>query len=295
MISVVVAAQEGEANPAACLQSLIGQEGVDPDLLEIILVDGRLGGGVVEGVDASRIVVIKAADGPSLPELFGRGIPRCRGDLVALTESHAVFPADWARSASVVHEETAAAAIGGAVTAGDLRGQLDWALYLVDYSAFVLPFEARETDDLPGCNVLFERRVLPQDQEMISIGFWKTFLCRQLAARGEKLWLDPRLVVLYNRRKTGREWIRRRWVHGRCFGGMRARNLTLVRRLVIAVLAPALPPILMIRMWRRLWAKERVRRQFLANLMSALLAHTVWVAGEWVGNLMGPGDSCLEV
>ena len=191
-----------------------------------------------------------------MPELLGQGILRCRGDLVALTESHTRFPPDWARNARVVHQETGAVAIGGAVKSGDLRGQLDWSLYLVDYATFVPPFEARETDDLPGCNVLFERGVLPDRDEMSAKGFWKTISCRQLAQSGEKLWLDPGMAVLYNRRRTMPEWMRRRWMHGRCFGGMRAETLPPMRRFLIAVLAPTLPPVLVLRVWRRLRGKE---------------------------------------
>ena len=71
-ISVVVAAQEGEADPAACLESLAGQEGIEPESLEVILVDGRLDQGTVGDSETSRLTVIPASGTPSLPELLGQ-------------------------------------------------------------------------------------------------------------------------------------------------------------------------------------------------------------------------------
>ncbi len=280
------------------LESLVTQGRAAAGHVEILLLDGRRSGpGKIPLRVDSSVRVIRAPEAPSLPNLLARGIAQAKGRLVATTEAHVRLASDWVERALHLpsSEGIEAAAVGGAVEPGEGLGPRDWALFFCDYAQFLLPFEAKRTSDLPGCNVIFARRVLDRSGDFTRSGFWKTFFCRDLEAQGELLRVDPELVAYYYRSLPLGRWLRRRYAHGRCFGGMRAERISVIRRLLIATAGPALPWILLGQLVRRLWPKDRYRRRFLAVVPLCFLADAVWAVGEWVGNAWGAGASCREV
>jgi hypothetical protein len=76
---------------------------------------------------------------------------------------------------------------------------------------------------------------------------------------------------------------------------MRAKLIPGGRRMLYAVAAPLLPPLLLARILRHAWPRGRYRRQLVASLPWALLAVIAWVVGEWLGNLFGAGQSCERI
>jgi len=294
--SVVVAWQHAGQPLASCLASLRAQTGLPAGAIEVIVASGLQGkadpGGYPQPDTGACLV---EADGGSLPILHGLGIAASRGRLVALTEAHCTFPPDWATLAIAAHGRSDAAAIGGAVEPGASLRAPDWALYFCDYGQFLPPLTAGPTRDLPGNNVVFRRDVLDRAPEAGRVGFWKTFYCLQLADEGHLLLADPSLVVSYHRRLSPAGIVRRRFVHGRCFGAMRARRSSRARRVLFALAGPAVPWLMLARLVRRAWPKRRFRRQLLGTMPLALLCLFVWAVGEWMGNLFGAGCSCSEL
>ncbi|MCI0398181.1 MAG: glycosyltransferase [Chloroflexi bacterium] len=294
-LSVVVAAQEARLTIAACLDSLLGQNQVAG--LQIIVADGSRDG--TADFVASHYPAVTLVRRPypcSLPHLLGAGLALAQGQIVAITEGHCRFPPEWAEAVLRAHQATDGPVIGGAVEPGEGLRLTAWALYFADYGQFMRPLPAGPAREMPGENVSFKRPVLAAaGKDFATEGFWKTFFCWSLEQAGHPLLAEPAIAVTYHRHIGLGQMVRRRLRHGRCFGGMRARDLSPGRRLLLAAAGPLLPLLLAWRLWRNVWPKRRYRRQFLLAFPLAYLAILAWSAGEWWGNLIGPGRSCQYV
>ena len=282
-LSVVVALQKKQP-VERCLASLIGQR-ADGVALQIVLV-GAPDAGWIPSLDPPHVAV--RSPHRSLPMLHGSGIAHAAHPLIAFTEAHCSFEAGWAEAAIAAMSDGCAAAGGAVVCSPELRG-ISRALYWADYVAFAPPLEARATAELPGNNVVFRRDALPEDAH--ANGFWKSFHCQALERRGAAMKLDPALVVEYGRRISLVELVSRRYHHGRCFGGMRAREMSLARRIAATAAAPLLPFVLTARVARRAVGRARIG----AFLHSIFVMNALWIAGEAVGNAFGSGSSCGEL
>ncbi|WP_218081773.1 glycosyltransferase family protein [Anthocerotibacter panamensis] len=277
-LSVVVAVQE----EGGAVASLLAQEG--GAILELILV-------VAPGClipECARDIKVLQSKHWALPFLLGEGLAAAMGNLIAVTEGHCTFAADWAQQAIAAHAGTDVPVLGGVVEPGEGLTALDWALYFCDYGQFLAPLVGGLNSDLPGNNIVFKRQILA-GKEFTATGFWKTFFCYEL--QGEALRAEPALVCFYNRHLKLLPLLVRRWHHGRCFGAMRADKSSWSRKLLYALIGPLVPGLLVYKLWGRVWPKNRYRGRFLRVLPLSLLILTAWAVGEWVGNLFGSGGS----
>jgi hypothetical protein len=218
-----------------------------------------------------------------------------QADLIALTEGHCTFPPDWAAQALAAHAQASDSAIGGTVLPGADLGLLNSGLFFCDYAQFLPPLSDSQTGDLPGNNIVFKRAALTLSEELPKQGFWKTFHCRKLYQGGSAMHNQPSMEVFYNRKLGLKEIVARRYHHGRCFGGMRAGNISIAKRAIFCLFGPLMPFLLIYRLWQRVWAKTDYRKQFIAVVPSAFLCICLWVLGEWLGNLFGASDSCSKL
>ena len=294
-LSIVIVAQHERTPIEPCLASVRTQTDVDTQVVEYLVVDGTPAGAFRFRDNKARFldaIYVPAPQAKSLPILHGIGIAAARGRLIAITEAHCTFAPDWAATAIGAHEAQPAAAIGGAVEPGDSLRLIDWALYWCDYGHFLLPQTLRTTANLSGNNIVFDRSALDRTSDFARGGFWKTFHCHQLEAAGRRLQLDPRLVVRYHRHLNLPQLVIRRYHHGRCFGAMRAARISSGRRVLYALIGPFMPGLLLLRLLRDIWPKQRYRRQIVLSLPIAFVAILVWSISEWIGNLFGAGKSC---
>jgi hypothetical protein len=294
-LSIVVAAQGSPEETANCLRSLLAQEGVDINRLQIIVSE-------VEPFNARRhwratggctsIEFVESPDGYSIPLLHGIGMSAASAPLVTITEGHCTFSENWMAAALNAHQSSPdTSAIGGSVLPGNSLGSLNTALFLCDYAQFLPPLQRASTADLPGNNIVFKREVLPQPTELKS-GFWKTFFCKQLEKDGKKLEIEPAMIVYYNRKLAAGEIAVRRYHHGRCFGGMRSNMISINKRCLIFLTGAALPAMLSWKLTSRCRGKGEYLNQLVACAPAAFLCLSMWALGEWIGNLAGPGHSC---
>lgn len=292
-LSVVVAIQNARDTAAACIDALLGQSGLAAGALEIIVVDGSTDGtAALVGMRYPQLALLRPTGTAGLPWLFGMGIARASGRLVALTEGHCTFPPNWAVTAIAAHLATNSPVIGGVVQPALELSPLDWALFCCDYGQFLPPLPAGQTTDLPGNNIIFKRAILGHTESFASDGFWKTFFVHRLAAEGVTTLAEPRLAVVYHRHSSLAQVISRRYDHGRCFGAMRAATMLPLRRAIYALAGPLLPWLLSYRLIQRMRAKPAYWARFAAVLPRALLMLLLWSIGEWVGHLAGAGRSC---
>jgi hypothetical protein len=294
-LSVVVAVQGLAPEAADCLNSLLAQKEFDQQLLEVIVCEGPpfAASNVLEAQFPN--VRFMQSTGTSIPELHGTGVASSKGQLVAITEGHCTFATDWAANAVTAHRATNAQVIGGAVLPGPALSQSDKALFLCDYAQFVPPLTAGRNSDLPGNNIIFKRECLDASENFAVHGFWKTFFCKRLEKQGAELLADPTLQVFYNRNLSFSDAIARRYNHGRCFGGMRAASGTLEKRVIYFLAGWILPLLLFYKLVGRCWPRQACRELLLRDLFRTGLFLKVWVLGEWIGNLFGPGDCCTKL
>jgi len=295
-LSVVVALQDTREAAVACVSSLLSQRDLPPSALEIILVDGsRDGTGELVSKNFPDLPMLRPDPPFSLPRLLGAGIRSAHGDLVGITEGCVTFAPEWAGAMAGAHGASRAAAIGGAVDPGADLGSLDLALYLSDYSQFASPLQGGPVHDLPGNNVVFKREALLPAVSSAEAGFWKTFFCRRLEAEGKQFLAEPRAKAVYHRRSSLARFARRRWVHGRCWGAIRAKSSSTALRAFIAAGEPVVPLLLGIRLVARVCSKRSLWRPLLRGLPFVPLALLLWWGGECCGHFLGAGKTCEEL
>jgi hypothetical protein len=90
-------------------------------------------------------------------------------------------------------------------------------------------------------------------------------------------------------------YLGQRFLFSRAFAGVRARSQSAWRRLAYLVAAPLVPALLLARMALRVWQKRCRVGKFVLSTPLLVPALVVFVAGEWLGILLGPGDALSRV
>lgn len=293
-LSIVIASVNGRPYLDACLEALARQEGGPP--AEVLVAD-CVGAEVTSFVEAEHPGVrLIAFDRPkSVPELRSAGILASRGDIVAITEDHCIPQPDWYRSLVESHRRHPQPAVGGTVDNAATDRLVDWAVYFCEYSSFMSPLPAGPASDLPGPNVSYKRGALDAMADLIRDGYWETFLHWRLQERGHELILDPSVRVLHRKHFRFGDFLAERFHYGRAFAGHRNRFVSLRRRASYFLFSPLLPPLLILRIGRRVWRRGRHRGTFVRALPMIAGFMVAWAAGEWVGYAVGPGESALQL
>ncbi len=293
-LTVIVASQNTPAQLRACLDSLRGQ--TSP--VQLIVADSSADNTAVAITQSyPNIQFIHQPVPAPAAQLHAIALPHADGDVVVFTEAICTFAPEWATAVLKVHDEDETPAIGGAIApAPDLRPS-DLGLFWVDYGRFLPPLNGGPTRDLPGLNLTFKREPLLAAIEQNGINMadlsWKTTVLRRFAVDEQTPQLTPDIHAIYHRRASKGEILRRQWRHGRCFGGRRAVNAPPLRRPLIALFGWFLIPALMkLQFWRDVRPKIQARPDFWLTLPHVVRAILAWSAGEWWGNLFGPGQTC---
>lgn len=293
-LSIVVAWQESQPNVEDCLESLFRQD--TQSNVEIILAYGGFKPDPTSLVKKyPKLMVLEHPTSGSIPSLHGIGVAQSSGNLVAITEAHTTFKHDWIDTAISVSRASSDAAIGGAVEPGRALSSVDFALYICDYAQFALPLETGLSDDLPGNNIVFKRKVIDQylsGPDLSKDGFWKTFFCHQLGEKGERLSRDSRMVAYYNRHLSFNAVMERRYHHGRCFGAMRSASFDPLKKAIYLASCAGLPLILIVRVFQKVFKKSSLVGRFLRVYPICKLIICAWVAGEFMGMAAGASGSC---
>jgi hypothetical protein len=298
-LSVVLTVVDGAEAVRECLGALVGQESAPP--MEVIVPwDASVPAvGALEsefpGVRFLAMGTLRTERPLETPagqhELYDRrrsaGLARARGELVCILEDRGVPEPGWAAKVARLHGELPHAVIGGAVECGIDR-PLHWAVYFCDYGRYQLPLEAGPREYVTDVNIAYKRAALDRVRPLWEGRYHETTVHWQLLRDGETLWLTPELVVSQRRRSLGvRKILRERVEWGRLFAYTRVKEASPSKRLVLALSAPVLPALLLLR-HARLQAEKRVRlRRFLAVSPLVALFLAAWSYGELVGYVTG--------
>ena len=266
-LSVVMAAPAGSASLESARLAFEAQ--VEPALGDEL---------IVETGETNAVLV---------PELWTRGILKSRGEIVALTLASMVPDPGWAQVVRRTFKESVAG-VGGAIEPGSAMRPVDWAIHLARYSGYLLPFGARDVDDLPGDNAAYRRQAIEQCRSRWIEGFWETAVDRELRLSGKRLRLTPEMVVRQGRSSGFFAFCRNRFRHGRHHAAEKSRQRPRRQRWLRVLISPVVPAVLFVRIARRAISRDRVRALGLAlPYLCVFLA--AWAAGEAVGYLRGNG------
>ena len=288
-LTVVVVMLEGPDYLARCLEALARQKNA-PHFEIIVPCDERLGDAAALRAKYPQAQFARVPGKRTYAELRAIGVRRARGPIVALTEDHCAPEPAWC--AEILNAHAAPhAAIGGAVEKGP-DAALNWAIYLCDFGRYMQPVREGPAGYLTDCNVSYKRAALASLAEVWAGEFHEPVVHGTLKARGETLWLSPRIVVRQQRSLSWGSALWDRYAFGRLFASTRPEAAAPMGRALYAALAIALPPFIVARVATDVLRKRRHFRELARALPALILVTSAWAWGEFAGYVTGrPVDS----
>jgi hypothetical protein len=294
-LSVVVVVLIGPTRLLELLVALDAQRSADT---EIIVACDSLIGDVSEFRDRFPAIEFIWFEGKRTPaELRAAAVARAHGRIVALVEDHCVPAPNWCTEMVAAHSVTAPV-VGGAIEKGFRPGKrddttLNWAVYLADYSRYMLQADAGPGHGASDCNGSYKRAVLDEIAEHWRHQFHENVVNAVLRERGYTAWFAPSVVVHEQRDLTWRGALHDRYAFGRLFGSTRVAGASLARRAMMSAGAMLLPPLLVLRVARNVFGRRRYRLQFLRAAIPLAIVAGAWVAGELLGYITGTAERTL--
>ncbi|NNM20042.1 MAG: hypothetical protein HKO55_02045 [Gammaproteobacteria bacterium] len=241
---------------------------------------------------AANVFVHQCASGTSILKLWGMALAQTASSYVAVLDINCPPAAEWFSSAM------SEIAKGGRLFFGPVNSA--WKSndrrivgYIAEYAQFSGPL-ALELDEVPGNNLVFHGSLLGDREALTGQGFFKTFMIWRLATEGHLVpaRLDE-MVVMYRKPFRVRHYVRRRFVHGRCFGATRHDNAGQPPRLLCLGFTLVLPLVRTSRIYKAVRKHAELRRAFWRFFILIFASESAWSAGEFFGYAFG-GRSCCE-
>ena len=296
-LSVVIICFTSAAHLRRALQALGQQTGRAP--LEILVPhDDTLAdvAALAREFPAARFLRAGAKVTPAA--LRTQGTRASTAAIVGFLEDHCMPARDWTARVLTAHQQPHAG-IGGSIEKGFKPGRsndtaLNWAIYLTDYSRYMLPMAEGPAHGLSDCNVSYKRAALDRIRDVWEAEFHENLVNGRLAQAGETLWFDPAMTVFEQRDLTLSGALSDRFSFGRLFGSSRVREAPLVRRLIFSASALAMPPLLVARVAGNLVSRRRHLGQLVRCLPHLVVVASTWMAGESLGYLTGTAGKSLS-
>ena len=291
-LSVVVVILTGRIDCLArCLAALTRRRCASaPEI--IVPCDESVGDLSILGEEFPEVEFLRVKGIRTYAELRAMGVRESQGRIVALTEDHCIASPDWGAQILRAHEAPYAA-IGGAVDKKSPDSSLNWAMYLADYLRYMNPVPEGPTNHLTDCNVTYKRTTLDSIADVWADEFHEPVVHARLQARGESLWLDPRVVVYQQRSLDLSRALKDRYAFGRLFASTRAVDFSAMQRLLYCLLSVLLPAVLVGRVALHVISKRRCIGEFIRSLPYLILISTVWACGEFLGYVTGRAETSL--
>ena len=281
-LSIVIPVRRARTTLARCVESMRAAcVGLDAEIVVAYSADDETAP-IAAALQGVRLV--RAEGRRSVPQLRRDGVRAASGEFILITEDHCTVSADWARALLRAAAEHPASSWGGPVRNGR-TSWLGWAHYFTRYTAFLPPGRAGYTRHLPGNNALYRRDDLLAFAGEWGDGFWEAELNAVMTRERGPFWYVPEAVVEQRQMRGLFEYASLRYRHGRCYGARCGQGHSAVFFFVAALL-----------FWRGLRAAGRngVMGRFLTVAPLLVVYYSCWAAGEMVGYLAGPGDSCSD-
>jgi len=292
-LSVIVTAINGWPVLDRCLRGLQNQQGgIDAEILVVGCAQPDLKERVAETYPGVKCLYHK--ERMTIPALRSVGITQASGEIIVITEDRCAPSENWL--GEIVRAcRTDYSVVGGPIEPNGIRGILNWAVYLCEYSSLMLPMPEAEVGGLAGNNAAYRREALAEVPEQIKSEYWEYFLFEELRKKGIKVLFSPTIVTRKNIDFSFRYFLGQRFHYSRSFAGMRRERVTPLHRLVYAAFTPALPLLMTWRIAKPVLEKRRYIKELVLSLPLLCIFMGSYAAGEFAGYLFGPGRSLLKV
>lgn len=213
------------------------------------------------------------------------GLQIARGQIIAMTEDHALPADDWCRQILAAHMENDAVAIGGAIeNAKDAL--LNWAWYYCDFGRYGLPFEKRKVEYVSDVNVSYKRRQIMAIRDEWNDAYHETLVHWKLRRIGARLVLDEKIIVYQNRPPLSMfKVLRERIEWGRIFAETKSAKIGFPRSFFYAAGTVLLPPLLLVRAVKNMRRQRRTVLHIAQTLPLLIFLLAGWSFGEFLGYL----------
>lgn len=291
-ISVVIASIVGAPFIDECLASIEDQ--ANDCAAEVIVVacgDSSYAARLARKFPWVRVIHRQRRE--TVPELRRLGVQEAQGAIVAIIEEHCLAAPDWLRRAMAAHASGNYGVVGGPVVDYAYKRLRDWVVYFCEYNGYLPPWQDGETYNLGSANIAYSRAVLLMYEDYLSQGYWEAGLHPRLIADGVKFRSAPNMVVHHRGPFDYGYYLQQRYWFSRAFAC--ACQLPASSKLAYFVASPLVPFLLLARMAQRVFRQRCRVKKFAQSLPLLIPVLFVYVAGEFVGYLAGPGDALLKV
>jgi hypothetical protein len=232
--------------------------------------------------------------GTSILKLWGVALARSAGEYVAVLDIKCAPAAGWL--SSVLSEISRGSKVFfGPVDSGWDRTDKRIVGYLAEYAQFNSPL-SEELDEVPGNNIVCLRSLLDDSEKLKTEGFFKTFMVWRLESEQN---LSPgrldEMIVNYKKPFSLGHYIKRRFIHGRCFGATRHDNADQPSRLLCTGFTLLLPLLRTWRIYKGVRNRSDLRNAFYRFLLLIILSECAWSAGEFSGYAFGGRKYCNKL
>jgi glycosyltransferase involved in cell wall biosynthesis len=293
-VSVVIASLVGAPFIDDCLESL-EQQAKDWNAEVVVVACGNAGYADRILRDFPWVTVIHRPVRETVPDLRRHGVEVATGHIIAVIEEHCLAAPDWLARAVEAHAGGEYGVVGGPVVDHAYARLRDWVVYFLEYNSYLPPWQEGERHDLGSANIAYSRSVLLKYQEFLSGGYWEAGLHPHLLADGVKFRSVPEMKVHHCGPFDYGYYLQQRYWFSRAFAGCRARQMPASKKLVYLLASPFVPFLLLARMAKRVLDKNCRMGKFAQSVPLLLPALFVYVAGEFVGYLAGPGEALSKV
>ena len=291
---MVIASKVGPPFIDDCLRSLEAQSReLDTEVIVVAAGDEAYSSRISGEFPWVRVIHVPGTQ--TVPDLRLRGVEEATGDHVAIIEEHCLASPQWLHQALAALGDGDYVAAGGPVVDYGYARMRDWVVYFCEYNGSLPPAPEGETVSLNAANIAYRRSLLIDNADLLREGYWEATLHPAVLLEGKRFLSVPDMVVHHRGPFNFGYYLRQRYWFSRAFAGARASSQSRAKRVAYLVGAPAMPALLLARMALRVWRKRCRVGRFVAALPLIIPALTVFVVGEWVGYLLGPGDSLSKV
>ncbi len=280
-LSVVIGSYNAAMTIVECLGSIERQR--DGESVEVIVADYSTDKTAeIVRSEFPWVKLIEFERPMLIPELWGAGMARSTGEIVAVTTAHCVPADDWISEILKAHGSESAA-VGGAIECSGDASLVDWAIYFCRYTPYMKPFKEDALLEVPGDNGSYKREALEGCRELWVDGFWETVVNARLRREGMRLFCTPSIVVYHKKSFSLAAFAAQRFRHGIHFGTTRAESMSPLKRAAFIVASPLIPFVFFSHIGRRVFAKKRHIKEFIIASPVLFLILIFWAAGEFCG------------
>jgi hypothetical protein len=222
-----------------------------------------------------------------IPHLWGVGMAKSRGEIIAITTAHFTPAPDWIAAIRQAHARWECWAVGGRIDPPQRGGAVSWAIYFLRYSTYLTYRQEQLVPDVAGDNASYKRVALKSLPNLLRDGFWELDLHRRLRVGGRGPVLVPGIGVTQRRSFGFWCFLSQRFRHGRQFGRTRAKGWGTILRLAAGIASPLIPVLFLSKIILRVVRSGRHIGSFLRALPALVCFLLAWAAGEACGYLGG--------